>query len=85
MAQGPDGEGFKPGHRVTPSLYADSIPAKAPIVAEPMQSEERSDETEMETKALGKSETRVDGDGEDVAAVVGGLEESSGVANVKSA
>lgn len=86
MAQGPDGEGFKPGHRATPSLYADSTPAGEPIVAEPTHTDKQSDATGMETDILSSSETReADRERENVAAVVGTVEESSSVANVESA
>lgn len=34
MARGPDGEGFKPGHRATPSLYVSTTTA-AIAVSEP--------------------------------------------------
>lgn len=40
MAQGPDGSGFKPGHRLSPSLYADKAHVKPPTTDEAMGSEE---------------------------------------------
>ena len=41
MAQGPDGGGFKPGHRLSQSLYADKATEKNPPSDETTGSEER--------------------------------------------
>lgn len=39
MAQGPGGGGFKPGHRLSPSLYADKAAVNPPTTDEAMVSE----------------------------------------------
>lgn len=48
MAQGPDGGGFKMGHRASKSLYADKV-----AVAEPATSDETNKALTEESRAAG--------------------------------
>lgn len=62
MAQGPDGEGFKPGHRATPSLYV-SITAPLPADTPPGEGESQVEELLEAESKRGESDALKDGDG----------------------
>lgn len=83
MAQGPDGTGFKPGYRATPSLYAGSTPR--PAIAD-SSSTEGTDGAQTETPT-GLEEQGGGGDrdgdvADETAETVDGVEEAVTVAAI---